>query len=139
MLHRALWAKATELRELRDKVRKMENEWKKTAVHCEEQEEDAKPEEDGKMDVDEETTVGKRWRFDREVSSRKRVSWKVSRAWMKQARARLKKTGKKRVAQIEQRKNDPLPEYEHMQKRSQKHALSGGQVGTVQDTSEKAQ
>ena len=43
LAHRVSSAKERELRELRDKVKKLENERKKPVVHFEEQEEDAKP------------------------------------------------------------------------------------------------
>ena len=54
-VYTAQWAKEAESWELRHKVTNMENERKKPLVQFEEQEEDAKSEENGKMEVDEET------------------------------------------------------------------------------------
>ena len=48
--HQAQWAKETELRELRDEIKKMESEWMRPTVQFEEPGEDAKP-EDCKMEV----------------------------------------------------------------------------------------
>ena len=47
-----MWAKDTGLRELRDRAKKMKNEWKRRVVQFEEPVEEAKPDEDCKMEMD---------------------------------------------------------------------------------------
>ena len=68
----------------------MEKERKKPAVQFEEQEEDVKPEEDGKETDSRETLEMRK----RSAIKDMRANWKVSSAWMKQARTRSKKMGR---------------------------------------------
>ena len=53
------------LRDQRFKVKKMESERKKQSVQFEERQEDAKPDEDGRVEMDVEQTVVNIWRCDR--------------------------------------------------------------------------
>ena len=47
----SMWAKDTGLRELRDRAKKMKDEWKRRVVQFKEPGEEAKPDEDCKMEV----------------------------------------------------------------------------------------
>ena len=58
------------LRDQRFQVKKMENERKKQSVQFEEQQEDAEPDEDGRMEMDVKETGVNIWRCDRGLSPR---------------------------------------------------------------------
>ena len=69
----------TVLRESRFKVKKMENERMQQSVQFEEQEEDAKPDDDGQMEMNVKKTFGNIWGCDRGIPPMTCEKCKVSR------------------------------------------------------------
>ena len=111
-------------------VKKMENERRKQAVQLEEQENDAKPEEHVKMEVDDETNSRKTLEM-RETDITKDMRKLEGIKSMDETNEKVhEENWQKEFAHIEQRRRDLLPEHEQCRRCLKQYAEFGGQVGT---------
>ena len=110
LAYRVQWPRETDVREFRDKVGKMDTEWKKPTVQFEDPGEEAKPDEDCKMEVDSRKKLDMRKKSDHQNTCATNVDEEVTR----------KISGSKSWCKIERRRHDLLPEHEKTKTMSEK-------------------
>ena len=83
----------TELRELREEVRKLKSDGGKPAVQFEEPGDDTKPDDDRNMDVDEEADSREKLEMRMKEKTGICVKWTAARAWMRASRIIRRRCG----------------------------------------------